>query len=374
MEEPGALRPTELRDLDNVPPERPVDEELIQAIRSEYVEALASRDGPQPVEDARVLELVEGDADELEDDLLASHRPDWLGIGFQPQFAPEPTRRYGRRANGTRVEFDEIWGSTIFGRDDRIDVYPSLWPQSCVCMLQVEVLNLASGQWAGVKTGTGFMVGSRIVATAAHMLPLEAIWDPAKPPWRITVTPAYYDGASVFGHGIATTVSNVVWYQRAPGPNVPIRISLDMALMRTRADIGSLVGFLGSWPVVPSQGGAWWTIGYGYDRSPWRPKIQTNVALLSLDDRTTARAPSGRIAESMEIETDADGANGNSGGPLFEWFRTPSSSAVISSRPYVFGVWSSHEIECKTSVDQFNVFAGGPLLNETIRWARANWP
>jgi hypothetical protein len=64
----------------------------------------------------------------------------------------------------------------------------------------------------------------------------------------------------------------------------------------------------------------------------------------------------------LEIETDADTAKGQSGGPLW---------GVFSGDRRVIGTLNGHE-------DMFaeptsNVFAGGTGLVELVRWGRNNW-
>jgi hypothetical protein len=205
------------------------------------------------------------------------------------------------------------------------------------------------------------------VATASHVVPIAEINNGME--WRMTVVPASVNGVSVFGAGVATNVSNAVFFSAGGLP--PVVPALDMAMLRTFDPIGNLVGFFGGLPQI-AQGQDWITSGYGYDRAPLRPKVQINVPALSYDlPGWLGTLPDGSTSIGYEVETKADGANGNSGSPLYKWFNTGG----FFPEPLSLGIWSAHQIECAGSnIGNYQVFAGGPLLDRFITWARQNWP
>src|SRR6266853_2914064 len=118
-------------------------------------------------------------------------RPDWADALFVPRRtaieAPPALRRVsGRR--GTPL--------VVFGADDRWQFRDPSWPWGLVG----RVVNNQG------YSGTGALIGDRLVMTAGHMVP----W--GDKPWWMRFVPAYYNGASLHGAGVESYVSDARGY------------------------------------------------------------------------------------------------------------------------------------------------------------------
>jgi hypothetical protein len=100
----------------------------------------------------------------------------------------------------------------------------------------------------------------------------------------------------------------------------------------------------------------WIVMGYptmiaGGSKPSWQ--IQVSV----IDDDSDS-------AGGRELETYADASPGNSGGPMWGWFKDGTSRRVI-------GVCSGEEASWSESLH--NVFAGGSGFTNLIAWGRQHW-
>jgi hypothetical protein len=100
----------------------------------------------------------------------------------------------------------------------------------------------------------------------------------------------------------------------------------------------------------------WSHAGYPYDLSPGgnRPCYELGIAVHDDD---------GDSHDTLEVETRADIASGQSGGPLWGVFE--------GGQRHIIGTLSGHEDNFAEPTS--NVFAGGNGLVELIRWGRDNW-
>jgi V8-like Glu-specific endopeptidase len=259
-------------------------------------------------------------------------RPPWADVAYAPPAAPDRERLLRRLRRGY---VEPAW---IFGQDDRIKIYPSPWPWRCVG----KIFNSRG------KGGTGVLVGNRLVATAGHLVP----W--GDDPWWMTFVPAFYDTGSVYGANATSNVSDAKGYDASGDV-----CGYDWAILRLYNPLGSWLGYFGyngytdDW----EDENRWCVIGYpSVIAEGNKPAYQFAVSVLDDDSDSNG----GR-----ELEVSADISGGNSGGPLFGWFKDGTSPRVIgvcSGAEYNFGEGDT------------NVFAGGSGFTNLITWGRQNWP
>ena len=202
-------------------------------------------------------------------------------------------------------------------------------------------------------SGTGTLVGDRIVITAGHMVP----WGSS--PWWMQFVPAYVNGVSLFGAGVESYVSDATGYNTSG--NVT---GYDWALLRLYEPLGSSLGYFGynsysdSWNNDP----VWSNIGYPGDiDNAQEPAFQQGFTINDTD---------GDSDGGEELETqNCDLNHGNSGGPCFAWWNNGTD-------PRIVGVVSGQEQEYQFpfSINDDNVFAAGDGFVNLCAWGRANWP
>jgi V8-like Glu-specific endopeptidase len=263
-------------------------------------------------------------------------RPEWTDALFVPRAAaPQQERRVMTRFNGRRVT--PMW---VFGNDDRWQFRDSGWPWGLVG----RIFNNRG------FTGTGALVGDRIVITAGHMVP----WDDSS--WWMRFVPAYYDGTSLYGGGVESYVSD------ARGYDVSNVAGYDWAVLRLYEPLGTQLGYFGyngyadSWNDQPY----WSIIGYpGAIANAMRPSFQGSITVGDTDSDSNG-------GEELESST-ADITPGDSGGPMFGWWgNDPRIVGVVSGEEeYTFLWWT---------FDQDNIMAAGSGFTSLCAWGRTNWP
>lgn len=246
---------------------------------------------------------------------------------------------------------------TIFGGDDRINIYPTGYPERCVCRVEVYVQQYTGGAWIFQKRGTGFMAGERIMMTSGHMAPTGPYVG-----WMMKVIPAYYDGQSVYGSTFYTYVSNGVFWNTDTGN--------DMMACRLYDAIGATTGYFGA-TTYNSKWEDWnvWSMcGYPFDRGSQRPTYQGSIPVRDDDDGDNIRLPDGHEFDTTQIESEADEASGASGSPLYSWFD--------NGQMYAIGVHHGTDTDYifPFSTETYSVASGGEGLVGVINWARTNWP
>ena len=239
-----------------------------------------------------------------------------------------------KRINGRRVT--PLW---VFGNDDRWQFRDASWPWGLVG----RVFNNRG------QSGSGTLVGNRIVITAGHMVP----W--GDNPWWMLFVPAYYDGTSLHGAGVQSHISDARGYDS----NVS---GYDWAVLRLYEPLGSSLGYFGyngysdSWNDQP-----WWSIiGYpGAVANAMRPSFQGGITVGDTDSDSNG-------GEELESGT-ADISPGDSGGPMFGWWgNDPRIVGVVSGEEeYSFLGWT---------FDQDNIMAAGSGFTSLCAWGRTNWP
>lgn len=267
---------------------------------------------------------------------FAGYRPEWSDLLYVPRRPGLEEHELLRRFDGQRVR--PAW---VYGHDDRAQFRDPAWPWGLVG----RIFN------SNGFSGTGALVGDRLVVTAGHMVP----WG-KKDAWMRFV-PAYYGGVSLHGVGVESYASQARGYDPHGNP-----AGYDWAILRLFEPLGSWLGYYGyngyseAWEDEP-----WWSIiGYpGAIANANRPSFQGHITVSDLDSDDHGGA---------ELESDtADITPGNSGGPMFGWWGTD---------PRIIGVVSGEEeIDLLiTTVDKDNIIAGGSGFTSLIGWGRTNWP
>ncbi len=296
--------------------------------------------------------------------------PDTEGLTFHPiavfntrgalQDRVKLERQDRKKMRGKRVSVLDDYADepiTIFGNDDRVNIYPSGYPERCICRIEVYTRDVANGPWMFRKRGTGFMAGDRVMLSSGHMAPPSP-----NAGWMIKVVPGSYDGQSVYGPAFLTYASDYVsWYSDAGN---------DLMACRLYDAIGQTTGYFGA----ISYSSAWedqpyWSMcGYPFDRGETRPTFQGSIPVRDDDDGDDIRLPDGSSHDTTQIENEADRAKGASGSPLYSWFD--------NGQMYAVGVHHGLEIDWifPAGQEKFSAASGGAGLPALINWARAAWP
>ncbi len=265
----------------------------------------------------------------------------WVDYTPHPKMATD-SQPLMRRIDGRLVE--PHYG--VFGSDDRQVYYPSGYPWTCIG--KILVWNDFSKPYPA-WSGSGVLIGGRVVLTAGHMAP----WGSNN--WAMKFIPSYYDGGSTLGAGVSSWVSDY-W-----GYNTGDQVSAwDMLVLRLYTPLGNTYGYFGTKAYSSSwQGGNYWTLaGYpGAVAGANRPSRQMWWPVLDDDGSGSAE----------EIEYEADATAGDSGGPVFGfWGGQPYAIATHSGGEKTTFLW--------WTIEDTNVGAGGGALNSLVAWARSNWP
>lgn len=262
--------------------------------------------------------------------------PDWTALGALPPVAPPSPARWLVRRSGAKVRAE--W---VIPPDNRTPYYPDSYPFSIVGRLFVWD-DATAPIWA--TSGTASLLGDRTILTASHMVP----WNSGSN-WKALFIPAYWDGASLFGSGAVSWVTNAQGYpDHAQGD--------DMAVMRLAEPLGASLGYFGfktytdDWEDLE----VWTLPGYPGDKDDaQRPWMHLNFPIIDDDDDGAG----------VELEYRADAYHGQSGAPIFAWF---------DGAPYIVGTHSGGEDNPGEPTQ--NVAAGGSALTNLLHWARATWP
>jgi V8-like Glu-specific endopeptidase len=268
---------------------------------------------------------------------FSGFRPEWADALFVPRRTAVEAPPVLRRFNGRRVT--PLW---VFGADDRWQFRDASWPWGLVG----RVFNNRG------YAGTGALIGDRLVMTAGHMVP----WGDKA--WWIRFVPAYYDGTSLHGAGVESYVSDARGFDVQGGDQA----GYDWAVLRLYNPLGSWLGYFGyngysaSWNDQPY----WSIIGYpAAIANAMRPSFQGGITVTDTDGDSNG-------GEELESET-ADITAGDSGGPMFGWWRNdPRLVGVVSGEEEIDFLW--------WTVEKDNVMAGGSGFTSLAAWGRSNWP
>ncbi len=268
---------------------------------------------------------------------FASHRPEWIDSTPAPRLIPR-TPFMLQRFDGRRGEPLWVYDNTRQAFED------DSWPWGLVG----RIFNNRG------ESGTGTLIGDRLVVTAGHMVP----WGDS--PWWMQFVPAYFNGASLFGAGVESYVSDARGYDIAN-----VFIGYDYAILRLYEPLGTSLGYFGynsysdAWNNLP----IWSNIGYPGDiDNAQEPAFQKGFTI-------GADVGDGNGGDELETEN-CDLNHGNSGGPMFAWWNNgtdPRVVAVVSSQ-----LTNAQQPPFPSPDD--NVFAGGDAFANLCAWGRSNWP
>jgi V8-like Glu-specific endopeptidase len=271
-------------------------------------------------------------------------RPDWSGISFEPRLGP-----------GLRVpRLKTIKGKTIQGfygiydnPDKRQIYYPNGYPWRCTGRI-FAYTSWPSANWSW--WGSGTLVGPRHVITAGHVAPWGA------QTWAMLFIPAYWSGASLYGAGAQSYVSDFRGWNTGGGT------AHDSCVLRLYEPIGEQLGWVGTKTYSGDwNNGDYWTMtGYpGAFAGGERPVFQGSVPVLDNDGD----------GDAQQLEHHGDSSPGESGGPVL---------AFWSGAPYAVGVTSGGETISGgifgIGDEDNNIAAGGKAMVDLVIWAQANWP
>jgi hypothetical protein len=152
-------------------------------------------------------------------------------LGLHPKVVFADTKS-AKRNRLNRIVTKSANHTTIFGSDNRVNIYPNTYPESCICRVEVYTKLTDTSSWSYQGRGTGFMVGRKILMTSGHMRPQQ----PYKS-WMIKVIPAYYDGRSIYGNSFYTYGESYMAYQSDVGN--------DMMVVKLYDNIGDTTGYFG---------------------------------------------------------------------------------------------------------------------------------
>lgn len=200
--------------------------------------------------------------------------------------------------------------------------------------------------------GSAALVGKSTILTASHVL--RNSWVPGGPvSGTVTFTPGMFDGTSVLGPTWTANVIGIAAWEHFVEVD-----GYDMAICQLDQPFGSWLGYFGyrtyvdAWEDLP----VWAHAGYPWDLSASQSRPCYELGISVHDD------DSDRF-DTLELETRADIASGQSGGPLWGRWRNGGQQIIgtLSGREDNFA-------EKKNSL-----FAGGNGLSRLVKWGRDNW-
>ncbi|WGG53037.1 serine protease [Rugamonas sp. DEMB1] len=272
--------------------------------------------------------------------------PDWSPENAQVMFGgPRSLPRAStttrlRRFNGTLVEPANF--TQIYDGESR-----QVYSTTSAPWIRVGQLITSLG-----GSGSAALVGKSTILTASHVV--KRSWVPGGPVLgTVTFTPGMFNGTSVLGPTWTANVIGIAAWEQFVDQD-----GYDMAICQLDQPFGNWLGYFGyrtyddDWEDMR----VWTHAGYPYDLSRLgdRPCYEQGISVHDDD---------GDSYDTLELETRADIASGQSGGPL--WGRWTNGGRQI------IGTLSGREdnfLEEKNSL-----FAGGNGLSRLVRWGLDNW-
>jgi len=267
-----------------------------------------------------------------------SFLPEEATVTRAPTIVSEPETPMLRRFSGVRViPANHTWIENGDGRQLYCD---ASYPWCCIGQVITRT-----------GRGTGTLAGENFILTASHVV--SGLWANGRPLTEsITFVPGMFNGQSVLGPTWTAQVTGIAAWQ-----DINWVAGYDVAILQLDQPMGDWLGYFGSRGYDEDwEGNAWWEhAGYPYDMSPNgdEPCYELGVTIDDDDDDDY---------DTVELETDADIASGQSGGPLWAVFDGDNRQII--------GVLSGRE---DATFESSNIFAGGSGLNGLVRWGRDNW-
>ncbi|MBW4621788.1 MAG: trypsin-like serine protease [Cyanosarcina radialis HA8281-LM2] len=253
-------------------------------------------------------------------------------IGRQSQ---KPLRRF----SGAKVIPANF--TQIYNGESRSIYYDTSFPWVCIGRL-----NKPDGTW-----GTASLVGKNTILTAAHVV--SGWWSPGGPvTGNLTFIPAMFGSGSILG---ATWVANVIGIAAWETPTAVD--GYDMAICQIDRPMGDWLGYFGYRTYIDDWEdlSVWTHAGYPYDLSMGGTQPSYELGIAVRDDDSDSY-------DTLEVETQADIASGQSGGPLW---------GVFNDQRQIIGTLSGREDNF--AEEKNSLFAGGNGLVRLIDWGRNNW-
>jgi V8-like Glu-specific endopeptidase len=253
----------------------------------------------------------------------------------------------GSSTDPHRPSVEQFYG--IYNNPDARQVfYPQDYPWRCTGRI-FTYTSWPTPNWSW--WGSGVLIGPRHVLTAGHVAP----W--GSQTWAMLFVPAYWDGASVYGAGASSYVSDFRGWNT--GGSVAAH---DISVLRLYQPLGNQLGWMGSRTYDGAwEGGNYWTLtGYpGAIAGAQRPAYQSGVAVLDDDEDSGAQ----------EIEHHGDSSAGESGGPMYGfWNDGPHAIGTTSGGETISGGFLG------IGDEDNNIAAGGNAMVDLVKWALSNWP
>ncbi|KQZ70607.1 trypsin-like serine peptidase [Nocardioides sp. Root151] len=244
-----------------------------------------------------------------------------------------------RRFNGSPVEPANF--TQIYDGESR-QVY------STTAAPWVRIGQLDTGRGKGSAT----LIGESTILTASHVVANS--WSPGGPvSGNVTFTPGMFDGTSVLGGSWTANVIGIAAWEQFVGQD-----GYDMAVCQLDQPFGRWLGYFGyrtyddDWEDLH----VWNHAGYPYDLSATGQRPCFELGISVHDDDSDSY-------DTLELETRADIASGQSGGPL--WGRWTNGGRQV------IGTLSGREDNF--AEEKNSLFAGGNGLSRLCRWGRDNW-
>lgn len=269
--------------------------------------------------------------------MVPDEAPVFLG---GPRTVGRPQSKPLKRFSGKKVTPANF--TQIYNGDGRQIYYDTSFPWVCVGQLLTP-----GGNW-----GTASLVGKRTILTASHVL--SGLWSPGGTiTGPITFVPAMFGGTSILGRDWSANVIGITAWESTTNVD-----GYDMAICQLDKPMGEWLGAFGcrayddDWEDLS----VWTHAGYPYDLtlSGNQPCYELSIAVQDDDSDSY---------DTLEVETEADIASGQSGGPLWGVFD--------GGKHQIIGTLSGREdnfLEAKNSL-----FAGGNGLVRLVGWGRDNW-
>ncbi|WP_144030877.1 trypsin-like serine peptidase [Bradyrhizobium japonicum] len=203
-----------------------------------------------------------------------SYRPEWLDVNFSPKTGVRPPKPQIRDKKGRKVT-----PLTVFPGDGRNILFDTSWPW----LLTGKIITSDN------DTGSGVLIGDRLVLTARHLMPWNSI---STGSWWMKFTPHYFDGTEPFG---SSFVSDARHYGT---DDTEFNLSHDYAVLRLFEPLGHQLGYIGTTSFVDDWRNlnVWSNIGYPFDvgggeRPLYKTSSQWKTTMKMIMGRPSKRRP-----------------------------------------------------------------------------------